>query len=63
MSPQEREYYRGRAESERERAATASSVAAEIHIELARLYEKIIELDEESPQPELYLVEVMRQSA
>ena len=55
MSPQEREYYRDRAAAERARAAVASSVAAEIHIELACLYESLVELDEE-PRPTLSIV-------
>ena len=55
MSPQEREYYRDRAASERARAAVASSVAAEIHVELACLYERLVELDEQ-PRPILHIV-------
>lgn len=58
MSPQEREYYRDRAASERARAADASSVVAEIHHELAYLYEKLVELDE-APRPILRIVDVM----
>ena len=55
MSPQEREYYRDRAASERARAAVASSVAAGIHIELACLYERLVELNE-LPKPTLSIV-------
>ena len=46
MTLQEREYYRERADAERVRAATATKAAAEIHLELARLYEKLIEVSE-----------------
>ena len=62
MSPQEREYYRGRAASERACAAVASSRAAEIHLELACLYENLVEL-EEAEQPRLRIVDVMSASA
>ena len=62
MSPREREYYQERAAIERARAAIASSVAAEIHNELACLYERIVDL-EEAPGPKLRLVDVMRRSA
>lgn len=55
MSLQDREYYRERAQAERMRAAIATSVAAEIHLELANLYEKLIEL-EESGRPTLTIV-------
>ena len=55
MSPNEREYYRDRAASERARAAVASAVAAEIHLELACLYEKLVELDEQG-RPTLTIV-------
>lgn len=58
MSPQEREYYRDRAAAERARSAEATSVVAEIHLELACLYEKLVELDE-SPRPILRIVDVM----
>jgi hypothetical protein len=50
MSPEEREHYRQRAMQERARAAEASSVAMPIHLELARLYEKLVELDERPPR-------------
>jgi hypothetical protein len=55
MSFQDREYFRLRAIDERQRAATASSVAAAIHLELACLYEKLVEL-ERSEQPSLAIV-------
>ena len=55
MSPQEREYYRRRAAEERVCAAKASAVAAEIHLELAFLYEKLVKL-EEAEAPTLTLV-------
>ena len=55
MSLQDREYYRERAQAERMRAATATSIAAEIHLELASLYEKLVEL-EESERPTLTIV-------
>lgn len=47
MSPIEREYFRRRANEERACAAQASSIAAEIHLELASLYEKLVRLEEE----------------
>lgn len=47
MSPTELEYYRERARSERHRAKLASGVANEIHEQLACLYEKLIELEEQ----------------
>jgi hypothetical protein len=51
MSPHERDYYRQRGRAERLRAAEASdTLAAEIHEELACLYEKIVELDDEEPK-------------
>lgn len=50
MSPQERDYYRERAHAERLCAAEATSgVAAQIHQELACLYDKLVELDEQPP--------------
>jgi hypothetical protein len=50
MSPTERDYYRIRAEHERARAAEATSpVAGEIHEELACLYEKLVELEDQNP--------------
>ncbi|NUR44537.1 MAG: hypothetical protein HOP91_00040 [Sphingomonas sp.] len=56
MFPQEREYYRRRAAEERVCAAQASAVAAEIHLELACLYEKLVEL-EETERPTLTVVD------
>ena len=47
MSPKELEYYRQRAVSERQRARAAKAEAAEIHLELACLYEKLVELEEQ----------------
>ena len=61
VSPDQREYYRTRAIEERVAAATASAVAAEIHLELACLYEKLVELDERPP--DLTLVRPERLSA
>jgi hypothetical protein len=50
MSPQEREYYRDRAASERLCAAEATNPrAAEIHLKLACLYKRLVELEEERP--------------
>lgn len=49
MSKTDRDYYRERATQERELAATATSVAAEIHLELACLYEKLVKLQEGDP--------------
>lgn len=46
MSHIEREYFRRRAIEERACAAQANSVAAEIHLELAMLYEKLVSLEE-----------------
>ena len=46
MSPIEREYFRRRANEERACAAQATSVAAQIHLELATLYEKLVTLEE-----------------
>lgn len=43
MSPEDQGYFRERAQSERERAATAGSVAAALHLELANLYEHAVE--------------------
>jgi hypothetical protein len=42
MSPCDTEYFRNRAASERANAAVASSVVAEIHLELARRYEQLL---------------------
>lgn len=56
MSPIERQYYRRRALEERVCAAQASSVAAEIHLELACLYEKLVGLEDEE-MPRLTIVE------
>lgn len=57
MAPTEIQYYRQRAIAERARAkaATASNVA-DIHLELACMYEKIVELDQ-SPRIRPHLVE------
>lgn len=63
MSPDEREYYRDRALAERGRAATATSVAAAIHLELACLYEKLVELEEGHERPTLSIVASNRRSA
>ena len=56
MSPQELRYYRKRAELERQRAveSTDSSIA-EIHLQLASLYEKLVEL-QQMPKPTLSIV-------
>ena len=63
MSPRDIEYYRQRAAKERTHAdEAASSELAEIHLELACFYEKLIELDEE-PRPLLTIGEIMRPSA
>ena len=56
MSPIEREYFRERALIERGRAATATSVAAEIHLDLACLYERLVELEEDHERPTLTIV-------
>lgn len=45
MSPTEREYYRRRALEERICAAQASCAAAKVHLELACLYEKLVDLE------------------
>ena len=50
MSPEEHEHYRQRAMQERARAAEASSIAMPVHLELARLYEQLVELDERHPR-------------
>ena len=50
MSLPDREYYRQRARVERELAARTSSVAAAIHLELACLYEKLVELEDSDRQ-------------
>ena len=63
MSPDEREYFRDRALIERGCAATASSVAAEIHLELACLYEKLVELEDDHERPTLSIVTDQRRSA
>ena len=50
MSPSEREYYRSRAKDERSMAAKAASpAAAELHEELACMYERLVELEERTP--------------
>ena len=46
MAPKELEYYQQRATAERERAEQSSGEVAKVHAELARLYEKLIELKE-----------------
>jgi hypothetical protein len=56
MTPDEREYFRKRGLIERGRAATATSVAAEIHLELACLYEKLVELEGDHERPTLSIV-------
>ena len=56
MSPNEREYYRERALIERDRVSTATSVAAPIHLELACLYEKLVELEDGHEVPILRVV-------
>jgi hypothetical protein len=59
MSPNELLYYRERAEVERQRATEAANpLAAEIHLELASLYERLVKLDE-VPKPKLPIVESM----
>ncbi|HLO20015.1 MAG TPA: hypothetical protein VK192_05925 [Sphingomicrobium sp.] len=63
MSPDQREYFRDRALIERGRAATASSVAAVIHLELACLYEKLVELEQDEERPTLSIVATGRRSA
>lgn len=57
MSPDDREYYRKRALIERRRAANAASAAAEIHLKLACLYEKLVELEGDHERPNLRIVE------
>ena len=46
MSSHDLQYFKIRAAAERERAAAATGEAAEIHLELASLYEKLINLDQ-----------------
>jgi hypothetical protein len=59
MSPTDIGYYRHRAEAERAAAKTSSRPEiAEIHLELAGLYDKLVEL-EKAPQPTLRLVDIM----
>ena len=63
MSPTEIQYYRQRAIAERAQARSATpSQAALIHLELACMYEKIVELDQ-LPEIPLHLVEVTRSAA
>lgn len=58
MSPDERAYYRERALIERRRASDATHrLAAIIHVELASLYERLVEL-EELDAPTLRTVEI-----
>ena len=56
MTPEEREYFRERALIERGRATTATKVAAAIHLELACLYEKLVELEDGRERPTLSIV-------
>ena len=57
MSPDEREYYRNRAQTERLSSARASNPrVAEIHDDLATLYETLVELEEEHPPAQLRVV-------
>ena len=56
MSPDEREYFRKRALIERRLSASATSIAAEIHLELACLYERLVELEEDNERPTLRIV-------
>ena len=56
MSPIEIEYYRERAAIERENAARAIGAAADVHLELASLYAKLVELEEEEDRPKLTIV-------
>ena len=58
MSPDEIIYYRERASIERHRASESSDKAASAaHLELARLYEGLVELKQKSG-PRLHIVEV-----
>ena len=58
MSPDELAYYRERALIERQRASDATTaLAADIHLELACLYETLVEL-EERDAPTLRTVEI-----
>ena len=59
MSPSDIEYYSRRAHAERALAAAAGRPeVAEIHLLMASLYDKIVDVDDE-PQPKLRLVDVM----
>jgi len=59
MSPDDLRYYRERAEAERQRAAaTANPKVAQLHLELASIYEKLLKL-EQTPRPVLHVVEAM----
>lgn len=51
MSPCDTEYFRNRAASERANAAVASSVVAEIHLELARRYEQLLGDESHAVEP------------
>lgn len=63
MSPDELAYYRQRAQVERTHAANATNPnAKEIHVKLACLYEKLIEL-EDVERPKLSIVTQDRLSA
>ena len=51
MSPRELSYYRERAKEERARAAEAASEhASDIHLQMACIYEKLVELDRQRPK-------------
>ena len=56
MSPEELTYYRKRALIERERAIEATGGMVDIHLELACLYDKLVEL-EKRPRPNLHIVD------
>ena len=62
MSPNELQYYRGRASIERGRFNDASNeFAAEVHLTLACLYDALIKLEENKP-PILMVVRTDRYS-
>ena len=64
MSPKDREYYRRRAAAERRCAGQATNdVAAQIHEELACLYEKLVELEEQAPTPTFTVITGERMTA
>ena len=61
MSQSDIEYYRQRAEAERERAKLSDRAEiAEIHEELARLYDALVE--HEQLRPQLHIVSSDRQA-